>query len=570
MDSLHQPVDNIVSCDGVIFLHTDPWIPVSRILCDPMNRFIAQLWPYLTATATLSLVAAIFFIDLSTPVGLAFWVLYLFPLWLASRLLRHHPLFLKCVGGLCIALIMAGLFLPRAGLGNWMGIANRLLWVAVVVTVTVLLLRAIRRERMLEEREERLTLALDGAQLGTWEINLLNGRMSVSSRMNGMVGASEAFTGRHVNDWWTRVHPDDRLRLQGEIADAMERLTTFETEFRVVWPDGTVRWLLPKGKIVRDAEKRPIRAAGVAMDITARHQAEEERAQLLHEAERREQALREKQAQLVQSAKLASLGELTTGVAHELNNPLNNINLILGNLLDQVHDEPVQHEGFLLPLKLAMAQVLKASTIINHLRAFGRLAPMEREPVFINEVLKSAVDLMREQLRLRTIELSASWSVENPVVLGNRIQLEQVFVNLLTNARDAVESTPKKSIVLSSVLQEDTVEIIFQDSGTGISVEHQGRIFDPFFTTKPVGEGTGLGLSISYGIIKEHRGQISVQSHASEGATFVIHLPLFKRVTDEAAELDLFPQGNGVGSIGDGPKSMADRSNAPAAGHHGA
>ncbi|HET7058895.1 MAG TPA: PAS domain-containing protein, partial [Nitrospiraceae bacterium] len=374
--------------------------------------------------------AAIFFVDLSTPVGLAFWVLYLFPLWLASRLFRHRPMFLKCVGGLCVALIMAGLFLPRAGLANWMGIANRMLWVAVIWTVTVLLLRAIRRERTLEEREERLTLALDGAQLGTWEINLLSGRMSTSSRMNGMVGVPKEFPGLRMEDWWTRVHPGDCHRLQKEIAAAMERLTTFETEFRVVWPDGTVRWLLPKGKIVRDEEKRPIRAAGVAMDITARHQAEEERAQLLHEAERREQELREKQAQLVQSAKLASLGELTTGVAHELNNPLNNINLILGNLIDQVHDEPAQPQGLLLPLKLAMAQVLKASTIINHLRAFGRMAPMEREPVAVNEVLKSAVDLMQEQLRLRTIELTASWSPANPVVLGNRIQLEQVFLNL--------------------------------------------------------------------------------------------------------------------------------------------
>lgn len=95
-----------------------------------------------------------------------------------------------------------------------------------------------------------------------------------------------------------------------------------------------------------------------------------------------------------------------------------------------MHDEPAQYKGLLLPLKLAMAQVLKASTIINHLRAFGRMAPMERGPVAVNEVLKSTVDLMQEQLRLRTIELSASWSPANPVVLGNRIQLEQVFLNL--------------------------------------------------------------------------------------------------------------------------------------------
>lgn len=533
-----------------------------------MNRFIAQLWPYLAATATLGLVAEIFFVDLSTPVGLAFWVLYLFPLWLASRLFRHRPIFLKCVGGLCVAVIMAGLFLPRAGLANWMGIANRLLWVAVIWTVTVLLLRAIRRERTLEERDERLSLALDGAQLGTWEINLETGRMSASSRMNGMVGVQKEASVRRLDDWWTRVHPDDRIRLQKDIADAMERLTIFETEFRVVWPDGTVRWLLPKGKIVRDGEKRPIRAAGVAMDITARHQAEEERTQLLHEAERREQELREKQVQLVQSAKLASLGELTTGVAHELNNPLNNINLIVGNLIDQVREQSVEREGLLVPLKVAMAQVLKASTIINHLRAFGRMAPMEREPVLVNEVLKSAVDLMHEQLRLRMIELTASWSPANPVVVGNRIQLEQVFLNLLTNARDAVDSSPKKSISLSSVVHGDTVKIVFHDSGMGISVEHQGRIFDPFFTTKPVGEGTGLGLSISYGIITEHQGEISVESHPGDGAIFIIHLPLTKCVSEDLTELDLFTQGGRRISIGDAADSIPERSKTAAAGPH--
>ena len=219
--------------------------------------------------------------------------------------------------------------------------------------------------------------------------------------MNEMVGVPAESAARRMDDWWNCVHPDDRQRLQREIAEATQRLTMFETVLRVVWPDGSVRWLLPKGKIVRDEEGRPIRAAGVAMDITSRHQAEEERARLLRDAERREQELREKQAQLVQSAKLASLGELTTGVAHELNNPLNNINLILGNLIDQVHIHSIEREDLVLPLKLSMAQVLKASTIINHLRAFGRMAPMEREPISVNDVLTSTIDLMQEQLRLK-------------------------------------------------------------------------------------------------------------------------------------------------------------------------
>jgi len=191
-------------------------------------------------------------------------------------------------------------------------------------------------------------------------------------------------------------------------------------------------------------------------------------------------------------------------------------------------------------LKLSMAQVLKASTIINHLRAFGRMAPMEREPVSVNDVLKSTIDLMQEQLRLKNIDLTATLSSSNPFVLGNRIQLEQVFLNLLTNARDAVDSRPRKSIILRSDVRGETIEVVFHDSGTGISADNLGRIFDPFFTTKGVGEGTGLGLSISYGIIKEHQGQIAVHSQAGDGAMFNITLPLLKLGAEATKELDAF------------------------------
>jgi C4-dicarboxylate-specific signal transduction histidine kinase len=125
-------------------------------------------------------------------------------------------------------------------------------------------------------------------------------------------------------------------------------------------------------------------------------------------------------------------------------------------------------------------------------------------------------------------------------VLGNRIQLEQVFLNLLTNARDAVDSRPRKSIILRSDVCGETIEVVFHDSGTGISADNLGRIFDPFFTTKGVGEGTGLGLSISYGIIKEHQGQIAVHSQAGDGAMFNITLPLLKLGAEATKELDAF------------------------------
>jgi C4-dicarboxylate-specific signal transduction histidine kinase len=244
--------------------------------------------------------------------------------------------------------------------------------------------------------------------------------------------------------------------------------------------------------------------------------------------QRREQELREKQEQLVQAGKLATLGELTTGIAHELNNPLNNIGLFMGNAIDLIElgmagSEP---ERILQELHSAMQQVRKATEIISHLRTFGRVASVSREPVQLLQVILRSISLMQEQLRLRQIEIKLNFPPEEIVVIGNAIQLEQVFINLLTNARDALTSVTYKCIEITCSVQANMVEIRFQDSGPGIPPGLEQRIFDPFFTTKDVGTGTGLGLSITYGIIKEHQGSIAVQNELGKGALFLIQIPL--------------------------------------------
>src|SRR6058998_3329191 len=253
------------------------------------------------------------------------------------------------------------------------------------------------------------------------------------------------------------------------------------------------------------------------------------------EMERREQELRDKQEQLVQAGKLATLGELTTGVAHELNNPLNNIGLFVGNAVDLMELAVTEKEQIVRELRAAMQQVRKATEIISHLRTFGRAAPVSRELIVLRQVIERALSLMREQLRLREVEITLDLGPDEPVVVGNAIQLEQVFINLLTNSRDAVADSPRKSIRISGSVGSTAVDVAVADTGHGIPAELKGRIFDPFFTTKAVGKGTGLGLSITYGIIKEHGGTISVVSPPGEGATFLIHLPLAPTDTQETS-----------------------------------
>ena len=146
--------------------------------------------------------------------------------------------------------------------------------------------------------------------------------------------------------------------------------------------------------------------------------------------------------------------------------------------------------------------------------------------LIVDDVIERSLLLMHEQLRLRGIDVELDLCPDELIVLANAIQLEQVFINLLTNARDALEDAPKKRIRIASSRDDDGIRITFSDSGPGIPPEVAPRIFDPFFTTKEVGAGTGLGLSITYSILKEYGGDISVASRRGRGATFLIELPV--------------------------------------------
>ena len=259
---------------------------------------------------------------------------------------------------------------------------------------------------------------------------------------------------------------------------------------------------------------------------------EQSRTELERRVGERTEELVKKQQQLVQTAKLASLGELSAGIAHELNNPLNNINLFVHNALDQVDqvftDDAVQqrlHTG----LDMALHQIDRATRIINNLRSFARASGTDMGTVRLADVIQDSVALLHQKLHLGSIEVTVTLGDQNAEVRGNRLQLEQVLVNLLTNASDALESAAVKRITVSGETDKEWHVLTVTDTGAGIPEEMLPRIFDPFFTTKQVGEGTGLGLSIVYGIIKDHGGHISVHSEPGQGTSFEIRLPVQAR-----------------------------------------
>ncbi len=231
-------------------------------------------------------------------------------------------------------------------------------------------------------------------------------------------------------------------------------------------------------------------------------------------------------AQLIQASKLATLGEMSTGMAHELNQPLNVISLATSNLRFTIKKGKATPDNTLSKLDRIDGAVHRAANIIDHMRAFGRLAGEGLTEINLGEVVGGACNLLGEQLKLANIALLNEVPDQGLAVKGNAIQLEQVIINLVNNAKDAIKETQSAgTITVDSEVGGGRVRLRVTDSGGGIPDHVLPHIFEPFFTTKPVGKGTGLGGSISYGIVREMQGDIWAEN-VSGGAQITISLPL--------------------------------------------
>jgi len=241
--------------------------------------------------------------------------------------------------------------------------------------------------------------------------------------------------------------------------------------------------------------------------------------------EEKAEEIKKTNAQLIHSAKLASLGKMAAGVAHELNSPITGI-MTFGHLLLKKFPEGSQESN---DIKVIIEQADRCSNIVKGLLRFSRADTAEKEPVNINDVVKSALNLVSRNADFFNINIVLDLDKSLPFAKANSSQLQQVFLNMIINAADAMDRKGKFLVCTRKVIVNDKLfaEIEFTDTGHGISEENMTKIFEPFFTQKLGGKGTGLGLSISHGIIQEHRGEILVKSRVGEGTSFFVRLPFF-------------------------------------------
>jgi len=245
--------------------------------------------------------------------------------------------------------------------------------------------------------------------------------------------------------------------------------------------------------------------------------------------EERTRQLQAAQKKLLQTDRLASLGQLSASVAHEINNPISgvlNLSMLMQRMLKDDGIPPARLEEFRKYLGQVTNETSRVGRIVSDLLAFSRRSKPQRSPADLSRIVRTTLSLVQHKMKLSNVSVEAALAEELPAVSCDASQIQQVVLNLLLNAAEATQSKPERQVSVSTASADGGVALTVSDNGEGIPAENLARIFDPFFTTKAEGKGVGLGLAVSYGIIHAHGGEIEVKSTVGQGTSFTVFLPL--------------------------------------------
>jgi PAS domain S-box-containing protein len=381
-----------------------------------------------------------------------------------------------------------------------------------------------REAEALRQSQERLHLALKAARMGTWRWDIASGGLSWDAELCQLYGIASAEQVTRYEHFLERVHPDDRMFVGGTIERALQGAGGLDYEFRIVLPEGRVRWLADQGRVVRDPTGKLLYMTGVCLDVTERKLIEE---------------------RLRQAQRMDSVGQLAGGIAHEANNMMS---VVLG-----CADYVLQRTDLPTEVREDVDQIWRAAKrtagITQQLLAFSRRQMLQPQVLDLNATVKNLEPILSRTLG-ETMAVRTHLSPDLAAVRADPGQLEQVLINLALNARDAMSEGGRLTVETMNVVLDEAyaagksveslrpgeyVALVVTDTGHGMDRATLGRIFEPFFTTKGVGQGTGLGLSTVYGIVKQSGGFIWVYSEPALGTTFKLYLPAAPTSPDGAA-----------------------------------
>ncbi|MFL6505580.1 MAG: MASE1 domain-containing protein, partial [Candidatus Udaeobacter sp.] len=367
-----------------------------------------------------------------------------------------------------------------------------------------------KKEEALHEFEERVVLAAEAAHLGVWEMDPATNEVWMSDSARILFQIDRETPLDHAA-FQARVHPEDRAVRDSAVKRAIETGGGYEIEYRVLLPDETLRWIGGRARWVADDNRKGARLIGVSIDITPRKVAEAE-------------ALRQRD-ELSHLSRVALMGEMSASIAHELNQPLAGIvsNAAAGQrFMDRGNVDEGEIRELLGDI---IADGRRASDIVRGIRGMVKKEQVARRSVNLNEVVTAAVRMVSHDAMLRSAQLETSLDASLRAIEADPVQLQQVLLNLVINAFDAMRETPisRRKVVIATSNRDGTVSASVRDYGIGISAEMQDSLFNPFFTTK--NEGLGMGLAIARSILESHGGTISGENADGGGARFEFVLP---------------------------------------------
>ncbi|HXI03403.1 MAG TPA: PAS domain S-box protein, partial [Candidatus Saccharimonadales bacterium] len=366
-------------------------------------------------------------------------------------------------------------------------------------------------DQEVRQSTERYRTLVEAMHEGVFSVDLRERILMANAALAHLLGLSEiVLNGRSIG---SMMDPEDLARFRTETAlHDGGRVARFELNLRSE-SDELIPVQISTSPYMDEEEYRGCFA--VVRDLRVEKKAEQDRKVM--------------QEQLAQAEKLSALGELISGIAHELNNPLTGV-MGYSQLLLNTNAAPDSRKN----LEKIHKEALRCQKIVQNLLIFARRRAPERKAVDVNELVEATLELRANQLKVDGVEVVRDLEEHLPQITGDFHQLQQVMFNIINNAHQAMtESGNEGRLTIRTRSSGESIEISFMDTGPGIPHDRIQKIFDPFFTTKEIGKGTGLGLSLSYGIIKEHQGQIDVRSVPGQGATFIIWLPV-RRESEEA------------------------------------
>ncbi|HEX3084423.1 MAG TPA: PAS domain S-box protein [Pyrinomonadaceae bacterium] len=388
-----------------------------------------------------------------------------------------------------------------------------------------------KSEQALRESEQQLRLFNHATNDMFWNWELVTDQVTRSIGFERVCGYADQEI-IPVAGWWEdRLHPEDHDRVLNAFQTAVaigDETCSYEYRFRKL--DGSYATISDRAYLFRDSSGKVVRAMGAMTDITERKRAEEALQETNQDLEHTLAELREKTnelstatQQLWQASKLATMGELAASIAHELNNPLATVALRTETLLSHLPADSEHRK----PLEIIAQEVDRMAALVNNLLLFSRRGHRQVSTVDVREEIDKSIELVHYLLRSHEIEVLREYADPLPAIHADRQQLCQLFLNLLTNATDAMPRGGKLSLRAAPTFLNGSsaVTIEFEDTGEGISAENLDKVWEPFFTTKQEGKGTGLGMAICRRIVEEHGGSIEIQSEVGRSTTVQIVFP---------------------------------------------